>query len=95
MLPGRQGLSIHRHPVDVYSSYVRRGKVDGKADWARIGVAEFCAKYASNIRKARRPARRWPDAVLLVGYERFTTDPEAEFGRICAFLDEPFHLDAL
>jgi hypothetical protein len=31
--PKAQMLYIHRHPVDVYSSYVRRGQIDPKADW--------------------------------------------------------------
>src|SRR5829696_4963547 len=34
--PRARLLYIHRHPVDVYSSYVRRGQTDPRAAWARI-----------------------------------------------------------
>jgi hypothetical protein len=88
--PKAQMLYIHRHPVDVYSSYVRRGQIDPKADWARIPLEDFCVKYRRNTLHALRAAAQRPEAVRLVCYESFTTDPESELRDICSFLNEPF-----
>ena len=88
--PRARLLYIHRHPVDVYSSYVRRGQTDPKAHWARIPLEEFCALYRRNARRALRAAARRPQAVRLVRYESFTADPERGLREICGFLGEPF-----
>src|SRR6266496_3400973 len=88
--PKAQMLYIHRHPVDVYSSYVRRGQTDPKASWARISLEEFCALYRRNARRVLRAAARRPRAVRLVRYESFTADPEGELRGVCGFLGEPF-----
>lgn len=88
--PKAQMLYIHRHPVDVYSSYVRRGQVDPKADWARIGLEQFCDLYRRNALRALRAAARRPQAVRLVRYESFTAAPQRALRDICSFLDEPF-----
>jgi hypothetical protein len=88
--PRARMLYIHRHPVDVYSSYVRRGQTDPKAEWARISLEEFCALYRRNALRALRAAARRPEAVRLISYESFTADPEGELRAICGFLAEPF-----
>lgn len=88
--PKAKMLYIHRHPVDVYSSYVRRGQVDPKADWARIPLEEFCDIYRRNALHAQRAAARRPKAVRLISYESFTSDPKRELRDICGFLGEPF-----
>lgn len=85
--PAARLLYIHRHPVDVYSSYVRRALVDPKADWARIGVGEFTGLIRTRVGRATAAARRHPDSLLLVRYEDFTTHPGDELRRICRFLD--------
>jgi hypothetical protein len=87
--PWARLLYIHRHPVDVYSSYVRRGQTDPRADWARIPLEEFCAIYRRNARRAAGAADR-PEAVRLLAYEAFTADPERELTAVCAFLGEPY-----
>src|SRR4029453_13830088 len=38
--PQARLLYIHRHPVDVYSSYVRRGQTDPPAAWGRTPLEE-------------------------------------------------------
>lgn len=88
--PAARMLYIYRHPVDAYSSYVRRGQVDPKAAWARIGPEAFCATYRENIVRALWEAQRRPDSFLLIRYEGFTADIRTELERVCAFLDEPF-----
>lgn len=87
--PRARLVYVHRHPVDVYSSYVRRGQVDPKAAWARIGPHEFCERHQHRTDEALRAAARRPDSFLLVRYERLTAEPEGELERICRFLDEP------
>jgi hypothetical protein len=88
--PRARLLYIHRHPVDVYSSYVRRGQTDPRADWARIPLEEFCAIYRRNARLAADAAAAHPEAVRLLAYEAFTADPGRELAAVCAFLGEPF-----
>lgn len=88
--PRARMLYVHRHPVDVYSSYVRRGRVDPKADWARIGPEQFCQRYRERTDRALAAARRHPDTFLLIGYGRLTTQPETELARVCGFLGEAY-----
>jgi hypothetical protein len=88
--PRARLLYIHRHPVDVYSSYVRRGQTDPKAAWARIPLEEFCTLYRRNAARATRAAAEHPGAVRLLSYEAFTADPEWELRAVCEFLDEPY-----
>lgn len=84
--PAARLLYIHRHPVDVYSSLMRRGQVDPTADWARIGPDEFCDRYRRHLRLALDGARRYPESLMLIGYDDFTSSPERELERICDFL---------
>jgi hypothetical protein len=93
--PKAKLLYIHRHPVDVYSSYVRRGQIDPKADWARISPEAFCRKYRRNALRALRAATQRPHAVLLLSYESFTDDPRQQLRRICDFLGERFEAQML
>ena len=88
--PRARLLYIHRHPVDVYSSYVRRGQTDPRASWARVSLEEFCALYRRNARRAAAEATRRPGTVRLLSYEAFTADPEAELRAVCGFVGEPF-----
>jgi hypothetical protein len=88
--PRARLLYIHRHPVDVYSSYVRRGQTDPRADWARIPLEEFCAVYRRNARRAAAAAAERPATVRLLAYEAFTADPGGELAAVCEFLGEPF-----
>jgi predicted metal-dependent hydrolase len=93
--PRAKLLYIHRHPVDVYSSYVRRGQTDPRAAWARIPLQEFCALYRRNAQRAARAAADRPDAVRLLSYEAFTADPERELRAVCEFLGEPYRRSLL
>lgn len=90
-LPTARLLFIHRHPVDTYSSYVRRASVDETATtWADLSVDEFADVYRRQSLHARRLASELPDRFATVAYEAFTADPATEAARLCAFLSEPF-----
>lgn len=93
--PRARLLYIHRHPVDVYSSLVRRGAVDPKADWARVPVEVFCDRYRDHLRLAREGSRRHPDSLHLIRYEDFTGSPEAALEEICRFLGICYEPQAL
>lgn len=93
--PAARLLYIHRHPVDVYSSLRRRGQVDPKADWARVGPDEFCKRYRHHLRLAMEAERRYPESMMLIGYDDFTSSPENELERICDFLGAAYSSDAL
>jgi hypothetical protein len=88
-------LYVHRHPVDVYSSYVRRGMVDAKADWARISPDEFCRLYRRRTRKVLDALRQRPDVVRLIRYGDLTADPETHLAAICDFVDARFEPQTL
>lgn len=93
--PHSRLLYVHRHPVDVLSSYRRRAQVDPDGGWAAIDVDEFCRRYERSVTRVQR----WLDAghrdLLLVSYEAFVTDPATVFVEVCAFLDEPFVAEAV
>lgn len=86
--PRARLLYVHRHPVDVFTSYVRRGQVDPKADWARIGPDDFCTRHRERTERALAAAEQLPSRFLLIRYEQLTSRPVAELRRICRFLGE-------
>jgi hypothetical protein len=94
--PRAQLLYIHRHPVDVFSSYRRRGRDDPNAGWARsLDLQEFCVRYEQSSRIVLDWIAAGRSNLLLVSYERFTSDPNSTFQRICDWLGEPFEPDAV
>lgn len=93
--PRARMLYVHRHPVDVFTSYVRRAQVDPKAEWARIGDDEFCARYRERTERALTAAERLSDRLLVVRYEELTARPVDELRRICRFLEEPCELASM
>lgn len=93
--PRARFLYIHRHPVDVFTSYRRRAAVDTQARWADLTLDEFCRRYES----ATRHALAWRDAahgnLQFVRYETLTTDAERALRSVCVFLGEPFAREVL
>jgi hypothetical protein len=93
--PRARFLYIHRHPVDVFTSYRRRAAVDPQAEWAQLTLDEFCRRY--DIATGR--ALEWRDGghanLHFVRYESLTTAPEAAFRAVCTFLEEAFVPEAL
>jgi hypothetical protein len=89
--PKAQLIYIHRHPVDVYSSYLRRAEADPNADWARISTAKFATLWEANTTLALNTAARLGDArFLLVRYEAFTAKADRVVKEICDFVRVPF-----
>lgn len=93
--PNVRLLYIHRHPVDVFSSYRRRQRDDPAADWAEISVPAFCDRYARSVERVLAWRARGHTNLFLVRYERFACAPTEEFGAVCAFLGEPFEASAV
>jgi hypothetical protein len=93
--PRARLLYVHRHPVDVLGSYRRRAKADPNATWANVTPADFCQSWRASTERVLGWLARGNDNLRLVRYERFTEDPDAEFRRICAFMDEPFEQEAV
>jgi len=92
--PCARFLYIHRHPVDVFTSYRRRAVVDAWAGWAGLSLDEFCRRYESRT----RGALEWRDGhenLHLVRYEALTTESEQAFRAVCEFLNERFVEEAL
>lgn len=88
-------LYIHRHPVDVFSSYRRRSAVDPAGGWANLNVRTFAARWIGSTTRALS----WLDAgntnLFTIRYESFVEDPLMAFQGICAFLGEPFEANAV
>lgn len=93
--PSSRFLYIHRHPIDVFSSYRRRAAADPNAGWAaQLTPTRFCNVYRTSYDRVRR----WVDThsnLALVRYESLTSDPQSTFARLCAFLEEPLAPDAV
>jgi hypothetical protein len=93
--PRARFLYVHRHPVDVLGSYRRRAKADPNATWADLTPDDFCRTWQASTERALAWLASGNDNLRLVRYEAFTQDPDAEFERICGFLDEPFEPEAV
>jgi hypothetical protein len=87
--PRGQLLYIHRHPVDVFSSYRRRGQADPGAGWARaLTPEEFCEMWERSTGRVLDWLARGNQNLLMVRYDDFSRSPQREFARVCRFLDE-------
>jgi hypothetical protein len=89
-------LYIYRHPIDVLTSYRRRGQIEEtKAHWANFSPTDFCLTYKKSINLAVKHQKKAKDSLLLISYENFVQDTEIEFKNICRFLGEPFEKEAI
>ena len=88
-------LYMYRHPIDVYTSYVRRGRIEIKASWTHLSPKAFCNLYEKSMTLALHFESKRKDSFLLVSYEDFTQDPTIVFRRICNFIGEPFEQEAI
>jgi hypothetical protein len=93
--PRARLLYVHRHPVDVLGSYRRRAKADPDATWANLTPDDFCRTWQASTELVLDWLARGNENLRLVRYEAFTQDPDTQFERICAFLDEPFEREAV
>lgn len=94
--PNGRLLYIHRHPVDVFSSYRRRGQADPDAEWARtLTPYRFCRIYEESTDRVLDWVAGGHRNLLMIPYEGFTRSPLKEFARLCEFLEEPFDPSAV
>lgn len=88
--PEARFLYVHRHPIDVFTSYRRRARDDPEAVWAaQLTPEDFCASYAASTERVLGWVAEHAN-LMMVRYEAFTSYPERELRSICAFLGEPF-----
>lgn len=90
LFPKAQLIYIHRHPVDVYSSYRKVMKVEGGNSWTNISPDEFCQIWGKRLNDVLSYCRTGRNDILLVCYEAFVANPYKEFKKICDFLNEQF-----
>lgn len=81
-------ISTARHPVDVYTSYVRREEKTGE-DWLRVSVEEFCRIYKSSMKKIISWDKNKSD-FKIIKYENLTEHTEKTFREICEYLEIEF-----
>ena len=93
--PRAKLLYIYRHPIDVYSSYIKRSKIERKAKWTQLTADQFCRIYRSNTPLSLKYSHKMKDNFLLVRYEDFTKKTEIEFKKICGFLKVPYENEAI
>ena len=95
--PDAKLLFIHRHPIDVFTSYRRRLQNSinlqldqSKIQWLKISPSSFCNFYKSCIERALKEERSNSAKLLLIKYEDFTNNPQATLHHIFDFLDESY-----
>lgn len=95
--PNSKLIFIHRHPVDVYSSYKKRLKVSQDLDlkpsqliWLKITHERFCQDYTRSINLAVQESQENPEQFLLIAYEDLVNYPQETINKICDFLKENY-----
>ena len=88
--PNGHFLLIHRHPVDTYTSYLRRGRVEDRP-WLRKSPSDFCRLWRENLRAAADQA----DEIKAIAYHELTSEPEHVFRDVCAHIASPFEAESL
>jgi hypothetical protein len=96
--PEARFVWIHRHPVDVYASYRRRGQderdqkltpTEGKR-WLSVTPEDFAERYREGVHAMRDHALPHPEAHHVLSYENLVSEPERVFQALCDFLEIPF-----
>jgi hypothetical protein len=88
-------IYVHRHPVDVFSSYRRRARDDPAAGWADIDIDGFCHSYTESVDRVLRWRESGKSNLMLVRYESFTRQPAEVFAAVCDFVGEQFEATAV
>lgn len=89
-------LAIVRHPVDVLSSYRKRGQRDAyQRPWADLSVERFAGQYRVEVATIGRLQTTLPQRFMLVRYEDFTADASVAMRAVCAFVGEPFDAEVV
>jgi hypothetical protein len=93
--PNSKLLYIYRHPIDVYTSYRKRSKIQPEKRWLKLSRNEFCRKYKNDTQLSIKYSRKLKDHFLLIKYEEFTHKTDIAFKKICRFLEVPFERQAI
>lgn len=95
-------LFIHRHPLDVFTSYKRRLETSktlnlkpSELRWLEIAPERFCAEYESSIALALKERDANPDRFLLVSYADLVNQPGKTIEIVCQFLGEVYEAECL
>jgi hypothetical protein len=87
--PRARFILLHRHPVDVFSSYRRRSVTDRSPGWD-ISPDAFAMEYRSDFLEAEAFRRRHPGMLHVLPYEELVNDPETRLKALYRFLGEPY-----
>lgn len=95
--PKAKFVFIHRHPVDVLSSYRKRLKlsIEKKHDlenlgWLKSSVEHFCRIYRRYTNLAFQEKANDPQNFTIVKYEDLVDNPDEKLREVCSFLGESF-----
>jgi hypothetical protein len=95
--PQAKLLFIYRHPVDVFSSYKKKLKVQqnlgfkySELRWLEIKVNDFCNLYARNINLALAEETSNPEQLKCIKYEDFVNNLPTAIEQILFFLGETY-----
>ena len=100
--PQAKLLFIHRHPLDVFTSYKRRLETSKTLNlkplelrWLEITPERFCAEYESSITLALKEQNANPDHFLLIAYADLVNQSEKTIETVCQFLGEAYETECL
>ena len=89
VFPKSRILFIYRHPIDTYTSYIKRERIEpGK--YKNLNPRRFCIEYKVELFFVRNYQKKQPNDLLLLKYEDFVTNPKRELDRVCSFIGEDF-----
>ena len=91
--PQSKMLITIRHPVEVFSSYIKRKQVETESKWLDVTVQEFVDRYSNMVKHVETLGIK--KEVLCLKYEDFISDPENKFREICYHLNEPFESEPI
>lgn len=88
--PDAKFLIVVRHPIDVYTSYVRRARAQPEMKWLAVSQNFFIKKYRKCVKDTVEALKNYDGNVFLVSYEDFVSSPDKKFKDICEFLNIEF-----
>ncbi len=87
--PAARIIWMFRHPLDVFTSNLKRGQIDKTFRHYRR-TWRFLNEYRHAYRLYVHMKELYPQSILEVRYENFTVSPREELQRICRFIGEPY-----
>jgi hypothetical protein len=100
--PQAKLLFIHRHPLDVFTSYKRRLETSKSLNlkpselrWLEISAERFCSEYESSIALALKERDANPERFLLIPYAELVNQAEKTIEMVCKFLGEAYEAECL